>query len=133
MEDMNSIAKGRLVETENVIRFDQVPIVSPNGDILVNEISFIVEPGMHTMITGPNGCGKSSLFRVLGGLWPLLGGVLYRPHMDKLFYIPQRPYLPPGTLREQIIYPHNKDTMLAKGFTDEVQLILIQQLEQLLR
>lgn len=92
--------------------------MSPNGDILVPEISFLINVGMHTIITGPNGCGKSSLFRVLGGLWPLVGGTLYRPHMDKLFYIPQRPYLPPGTLREQIIYPHNKAAMIRKGVTD---------------
>jgi ATP-binding cassette subfamily D (ALD) protein 3 len=88
-----------------------VPIVSPNGDILVKEISFEIRPGMNTIITGPNGCGKSSLFRILSSLWPLTGGTLYRPHMDKLFYIPQRPYLPPGTLRDQLIYPQTKFMM----------------------
>jgi ATP-binding cassette subfamily D (ALD) protein 3 len=101
------------------ITFEDVPIVSPNGDVLIKAITFEVTKGMNLFITGPNGCGKSSLFRIMGALWPLFGGKVHRPHGDSIFYIPQRPYLPTGTLRDNIIYPHNKLQMRKKKFTDK--------------
>jgi len=79
--------QGEVIESEEII-FDKVPILSPNGDILVKEMSFEIKPGMHLMISGPNGCGKSSLFRILGELWPIFGGKVSKPSLEKIFYIP---------------------------------------------
>jgi len=79
--------KGEIVEAD-FIKFEEVPILSPNGDVLVPKMTFEIKPGMHLMIAGPNGCGKSSLFRILGELWPIFGGRVYKPSLDKIFYIP---------------------------------------------
>jgi len=115
---LNEMNKGQIIESKN-IKFEDVPIFTPNGDCLVEKVNLEIEPGMNVVVTGPNGCGKSSLFRILGSLWPVMGGKIYRPHIEQMFYIPQRPYLPPGNLRDQIIYPHSKLQMLRKRISDE--------------
>mmetsp|Transcript_29341 Transcript_29341/g.41176 ORF Transcript_29341/g.41176 Transcript_29341/m.41176 type:complete len:114 (+) Transcript_29341:137-478(+) len=92
---------------DGYIEFDNMPIFTPNGDQLVKHMNIKIEAGTNVVISGPNGCGKSSLFRMLGGLWPVFQGTLKRPNRENLFYIPQRPYLPYGTLLDQIIYPQS--------------------------
>ncbi|PKI83510.1 ATP-binding cassette long-chain fatty acid transporter pxa2 [Malassezia vespertilionis] len=112
-------SRGELDNTSENVVFDEVPVVSPTGDVLLEKLSFKIEPGQHLLIVGPNGCGKSSMFRILGGLWPVYGGKVAKPSNDSFAYIPQRPYLSLGTLRDQIIYPDTLAEMHAKGVSDE--------------
>ncbi|KAK7809946.1 hypothetical protein U0070_024866, partial [Myodes glareolus] len=111
---------GEVINVDNIIKFDHVPLATPNGDILIRDLSFEVRSGANVLICGPNGCGKSSLFRVLGELWPLFGGRLTKPERGKLFYVPQRPYMTLGTLRDQVIYPDGKEDQKKKGISDQV-------------
>ena len=102
--------------------------------MLVKALSFRLGMGDHLLVFGPNGCGKSSLFRILGGLWPAYGGTVYKPPFTDIFYIPQRPYLSRGSLRQQIIYPDGLRTMRAKGVTDSdlLNILRILKLEHLI-
>ncbi|KAH8256355.1 hypothetical protein KR032_003399 [Drosophila birchii] len=127
------IAKGRIIYTDDPrnmsISLREVPVVTPNCDIVVPKLTLCIEPGIHLLITGPNGCGKSSLFRILSGLWPIYAGELHIPRpvedVPCMFYIPQRPYMSIGSLCDQIIYPDTRDDMKRKKITeDELRNIL---------
>ncbi|CAK7272987.1 ATP-binding cassette long-chain fatty acid transporter pxa1 [Sporothrix epigloea] len=101
------------------VRLENVPIVAPalwpqGGEELMESLSLIVRRGEHLLISGPNGAGKTSISRVVAGLWPVYRGLVSRPKStgeDGIMFLPQRPYLSIGTLRDQVIYPDGEADM----------------------
>jgi ATP-binding cassette, subfamily D (ALD), peroxisomal long-chain fatty acid import protein len=115
------------------VRLEDVPVVAPalfpyGGDELIESLSFVVHSGEHLLISGSNGVGKSAIARIVAGLWPVYRGLVSRPRsagMDGIMFLPQRPYLSIGTLRDQVIYPHTEVDMREAGRRDyELQRVL---------
>lgn len=86
---------------------------------MILDLSFEVRMHENVLVTGPNGSGKSTLFRILGELWPLPCGTVVKPRKEDILFIPQKPYLVLGTLRDQIIYPHSTEEMKKREVNDE--------------
>ena len=80
----------------------------PGGRRIVDDADFDVAPGERVLVSGPSGCGKSTLLRALAGLWPWARGRIALPR-GRLLFLPQKPYLPIGSLREAVAYPAPAD------------------------
>ena len=86
----------------------------PNGEPMANVGSFTIAPKTRWLVRGPSGAGKSTLMRTLAGLWPFGEGTIEKPTDAKLLFIPQRSYLPIGTLKAALCYPSE-----ASAYSDE--------------
>merc|ERR1740121_1921097 len=91
--------------------FDNVEVQAPGSQqLLVAGLSFSVSRGERVLVVGSSGCGKTSLLRVASGLWEPHAGSVERPPARDLLFVPQKPYMLLGSLREQLCYPEPKDS-----------------------
>ena len=89
----------------NALELRDISVVLPGGQHLTDKLSIAVPAGKKLLISGSSGCGKSTLLRTLAGIWPYGSGHVAMPGAWKAMFLPQRPYLPLGSLRRAIYYP----------------------------
>ncbi|HET7672657.1 MAG TPA: ABC transporter ATP-binding protein/permease [Burkholderiales bacterium] len=87
------------------LSLDGVALALPQGRQLLAPTSVTFKQGEDVLVTGASGAGKSTLFRALAGIWPYWKGRLRLPQGAKLLFLPQKPYLPIGTLKRAVTYP----------------------------
>jgi putative ATP-binding cassette transporter len=92
----------------NALELRDVNLLLPGGTPLVAHQDLRLLPGVSTLIGGRSGTGKSTLFRAIAGIWPYGSGSVERP-LGSYLFLPQRPYIPLGTLRHAVVYPARDD------------------------
>ncbi|HHQ6536586.1 TPA: ABC transporter ATP-binding protein/permease [Serratia fonticola] len=108
-------------EDHSPLMLRDVGLTLPDGQPLLSAATMTLQRGERVLVVGPSGCGKSTLLRAIAGIWPYGSGEIgLDKHLTTLF-LPQRSYIPIGTLREALSYPHQD-----KDYSDELLLKVLE-------
>ncbi len=109
MDDESMIQLGE--SDDGAIHLENLSVADRAGRVVINDASVRIELGEKVLITGESGSGKSTLIRALAGIWPWGSGSIRVPKGLTIAFVPQRPYLPLGTLRDALAYPTSAETI----------------------
>ncbi|MGK7957124.1 MAG: ABC transporter ATP-binding protein/permease [Crocosphaera sp.] len=119
-----------LTQKSSHVALDDVTIYIPNSQKsssskkpLIKKVSLNVSNHNNLLVMGASGSGKSSLLRVIGGLWNSGDGMIYRPDAEDILFLPQKPYMILGTLREQLLYPNTKNDITDEQLKQVLEIV----------
>jgi vitamin B12/bleomycin/antimicrobial peptide transport system ATP-binding/permease protein len=104
-----------------VLSLPDIDIALPEGRKLAHVGDLALIPQESTLLVGPTGVGKSTLFRAIAGLWPFGSGEIEQPAYAKLMLLPQRPYIPIGPLRDALAYPASTSNFSDRELVDALK------------
>lgn len=112
MQEMRELDHKQIVfarTTEDSLRIEHLNVLLPNNKTLINDLNLQLNSGDHLLIKGGSGSGKSTLMRTLAGLWLFGDGKIDCVPQEQMLFLPQRTYLPLGSLRDAVLYPGHRE------------------------
>jgi vitamin B12/bleomycin/antimicrobial peptide transport system ATP-binding/permease protein len=118
-----------VTEDRKSFKVTDLDVKLPNNKILVNRLNLELGTGDTLLIVGPSGSGKSTLMRAIAGIWPFGKGTIHIPEGQSTLFLPQKPYLPLGTLRDVLLYPSAGSAVLDEGIKETMRLCKLEWLQ----
>jgi putative ATP-binding cassette transporter len=119
-------------KSDSTVALNGVELALPDGRRIVAADGFAFRPGESTLVTGPSGSGKSTLFRAIAGIWPLGEGEIGKPRDASMMLLPQRPYIPVGTLRGALTYPASEGAYPDEAIVEALETVRLGSFKSLL-
>ncbi len=126
-------SEGSTIQTHLSTQFkaNDLTLRTPNGEqTLFENMNLELEPQEQLLIVGASGCGKSSMMRALAGLWKNGAGSIERPDNSEILFLPQKPYMLLGTLREQLMYPNMREAVSDREISEALTLVNLEELPE---
>jgi putative ATP-binding cassette transporter len=120
-EGLGRIQRGEMQGA--ALRLHDLSVTLDDGTVVVNEADVVIAPGEKVLVVGESGTGKSTLVRAIAGLWPWGEGEVRVKSGSKLFLMPQRPYVPIGTLRRAAAYPAPAEEVSREQVANALELV----------
>jgi putative ATP-binding cassette transporter len=117
-------------EGEAMLSLNNFSVTLDDGTAVVDEAEVVIEPGERLLVAGESGTGKSTLVRAIAGLWPWGGGSINFHPDRRLFMLPQKPYVPSGTLRRAVAYPGAADDWTVEGIGEALDKVGLSHLKE---
>jgi putative ATP-binding cassette transporter len=119
-DTLGRIARGE-TDGETMLSLRDLSVKLGNGTAVVKETQVEIEPGERVLVAGESGSGKSTLVRAISGLWPWGSGSVNFRADSRLFMLPQKPYIPTGTLRRAVSYPQSADIWTSEEISEALE------------
>ncbi|WP_028348435.1 ABC transporter ATP-binding protein/permease [Bradyrhizobium murdochi] len=128
-DGIGRIQRGK-TEGGAMLSLNDLSVSLDDGTAVVDDTEVVIEPGERLLVAGESGTGKSTLVRALAGLWPWGGGSVNFHPDRRLFMLPQKPYIPSGTLRRAITYPGAAEDWLTEQICDALHKVGLDHLKE---